>query len=712
MNEQGVCIRPVINRSSFVNDAGFQNTTLVLATNDSAGNSNVIFGAYDPQSLDLGFSQSVGLTGGEAQEVALVDASQRLFLLAQDERAGLGVNTPGTCPPGSTPLEGLSALSYVSSQVGASGPFVTCAPALDNAPEGSVFKTQYTSDGLMYMLGAPRSNIFVARFNAGLVGPTNNPVGLTFDFLQPAYSVAGNTDPFYVGLYGTFSVNGSTVSTATLGAVQAGLDVNTTTEPPITTTRSQALNAPSGAVIGLPYVPGRPIDPVPQILLQASDVSSRGFVTQALSSTSVGYVLAGANPDALDSAIGLGLAVRYLKDDPGPTSDPPTRPAIQALTNIDLNFGTNLGDTRLARFDVQAATGSLGPTDTIYVFGSDGLTASGPSDNTGPVLTFVSEGHVYGSQTLSYGFSVSTDGQPTTAATRAFTLTTLNEEAAFQALANDLKALIQAADSTASVVFDAAYYIANKKFRIDVTSSVGVYLLLRCDGPTQASFAAFFGFDVGLIGTDYTLVGTPFNGTLTGTTPQSSASNFIRLISEYNGLSWDDNGDPNTMRPVVKAMPVGLGGGVPLTGHGLSAWSFDPVSQSLAFAVGGAPIVSTTAGISRQTFVYDHTGSLQRFMLPANCIDLEVHLWGAGGSSDAHAGGTGGAGAYVGGHLDASEWATEGFLDVLVGSGGSGSLGGGGVGAPGGSGGGRSALLKSRRDVVSAGGGGGSTGLE
>ena len=109
------------------------------------------------------------------------------------------------------------------------------------------------------------------------------------------------------------------------------------------------------------------------------------------------------------------------------------------------------------------------------------------------------------------------------------------------------------------------------------------------------------------------------------------------------------------------------------------------------------------------TTSFTYTGSLQSLYVPSDVTSITVYMWGAGGGNGS-AGTAGGAGAYITGNLPVTPNTT---LSILVGSGGSTTLGGAGaggnagVGGSGGSGGGRSAIIYSSADLVSVGGGGG-----
>ena len=114
--------------------------------------------------------------------------------------------------------------------------------------------------------------------------------------------------------------------------------------------------------------------------------------------------------------------------------------------------------------------------------------------------------------------------------------------------------------------------------------------------------------------------------------------------------------------------------------------------------------------------VFQYTGTLQTYTVPAGIYSLNVSMWGAGGASISLGGGfggTGGAGAYISGTLDVIPGQV---LSILVGQGGrttTQSYGGGGKGGTyssgtwGTGGGGRSAILLGGSELVTVGGGGG-----
>ena len=59
MNDLGICIRPVMTRTSFVSESSIQQTQIVIGANANQGSSNaVIFGSYDPKAFDVTFVQS------------------------------------------------------------------------------------------------------------------------------------------------------------------------------------------------------------------------------------------------------------------------------------------------------------------------------------------------------------------------------------------------------------------------------------------------------------------------------------------------------------------------------------------------------------------------------------------------------------------------------------------------------------------------------
>jgi hypothetical protein len=124
-----------------------------------------------------------------------------------------------------------------------------------------------------------------------------------------------------------------------------------------------------------------------------------------------------------------------------------------------------------------------------------------------------------------------------------------------------------------------------------------------------------------------------------------------------------------------------------------------------------------------QTRIFNYTGALQDFLVPATTSSITVYMWGAGGGGYFPTQSYGGAGCYLTGTLPVTGGET---LRVLVGQAGTIQFpaqtgvatrfgGGGGIISTGGngnaqfngSGGGRSAIQRSSVDIVSAGAGGG-----
>jgi len=699
MNDLGVCIRPVMGRTSFVNENSIQQTTLAIAGQKTDGGASVIFGSYDQAAYDMTFVNSVGLQSGVVQQVLLSDGSQGLFIVAQDRRGGQ--NATQVSISGSQNFEGLTMVTQLSA-----APAIASANSPDQIPDASVVKVAYTTNenGQVYILGNPRSKIFLANYSASLysgIGPKSAaPKSALFEFQKEAYSVSGTTDPYYVGSYDTLNLSsgatGDLVSVR-IGALQNGLDADSNTSAPA---KAPVDPGPSGSCNPEIYVPQRPSDPVPQMLDVVSDATSRNFTTDALN-LSNGFVVAGVSLDQIDpSKKGLARAVRYLDDDVCTLNSPPNRPTIQALTSIDLSLGQNDGDIRVARFDIEQA-GTSGVVDTMYVFGSD---PSNGSRNDGPVLSFITENTVYFPKTY-LTFTISINGG--TEVPCALNVQSINAYQIFTKFALIIESTFQAEDLTGfTATVDLAFFNSDNKLKLTVEGSDTWTLLVTSTPEVQTLLGI-----TATVNLDNTDNGTS-NIFTASDIPDVSA---VGALAAYNGLSWDDLsgvGQLSNARQNVTAMPTKF------TGQGLEAWSYDAASQSLGFAIGNVDPQSFGATLSKTVTVFETTDTSRNFVVPDNCIDLEVHMWGAGGSSDPNALGTGGAGAYVGGHISRSRWTPGTSFNIVVGSGGSSQQsskiteGQGGTGSRNniGRGGGRSAIQIGQRDILTAGGGGGSVG--
>lgn len=733
MNERGTCIRPVMTRGSFINEGAIQTTTVAVGTTSNGGSNGVAVGQYDKAALDMDFQAPFGLSGGPVNQVQLVGGSDAittsagappLFLVAQDARAAGSQAASG--PAGTTSaFPGLS----VFSASGPTGPSaieaLASANGFDTTPENVIYKMEYVQandGGTMYLLGAPRNKIFQAAFSADLTqaaaaasrGQMTKAVASAaqFEFGEPAYSVTGNTDPYFVGAYSRLDLTASgAVVVDTVGAVQSGLDVDiydANGDAPAETTVEDAPNQTGSLFV---YNAGRPTDPVPQILADVSDLSSRGFIEDVLQD-SRGYVLVGAQRAPLDDSVGGAISVRYAAPDTWPTDG--SRPPIQELAQIDLNLGPNSGDIRVARFDVESD--DSGNPDTLYVFGASSGSAGALPDVSTTVLSFVSEQHEY-TKGSYFGLKVYPGiyNDPAIFAAddiHVFNLTTEDLATAYAQFVATLNALLASESITVQVMVDPS---SKFKASFQCATAKTVVLSVVSSGPTgatlqtQQAFANLLGL---VLDQQYFVVANTGPQVLTGTNPGSMHS--LATAGSYNGLSWDA-ASPES-RAYVNAMPVNGSDDSNLQGYGIDAWAFEPNTQRLAVAISdavGANRRTAESHFFRSTIEYQHQPELATFEVPENCVDIEVHLWGAGGSSDPNSSGTGGAGAYVGGHLKG--WTAGDTLQILVGSGGletGRGVGGGGAGGRNGvgKGGGRSAILKNGRDLVCAGGGGGSTG--
>ena len=792
LNEFGTCIRPVMTRKSFVNEASIQKTVVALGANQPGGSHGVILGTYNADARDMEFTTSVG-TRGTISQVKLVDGSQSLFLAATDNRGspyGSG-NTQSTANGSvflgsetvSVYFDPATQSYYNSSNVMYSNP--NDSDGIE--PDDAVTRMEYANiapGGKMFMIGQPRNKIFVADFSASLYDTNNSGVGLQFNFDEPAYSLQGDTDPYYVGSSNALALNVSAfivnnngdIETNGAGIIQSSLDSSLPSSTPFfqgTTAAASAASAASAAAFAaparspnglvgdmpdlttdtqsspsvpvpsqqnLPYNPLEPVNPWPQTMRSVSDVSSRGFTNRV---DSRGYVFAGINTIPLSSSIGIATSVRYLLNDPGPLTPPPNGPFLpntRALTNINLQLGPNNGDIRVARFDVSNSD-TVGTSDTLYVFGTD----DSNTGSAGPVLSFISENHVYG--------SIQDGMLPVYLVIGAPSLTNINVQV-LQIMYNNTSLTIMLESLAASIteaIADSglvgftvklgASFALTGIFQLDIVGpnsgldfSIGVPSSTPGATPSapprlgpytssstvplqpENESGAFFGFTPGTL---YRVTQTTQDAMVpTPNLPQPSSQNNYAL---YNGLSWDDpvptvpetsSDPPADTRPLANAMPVGGPNGA-LQGQGLTAWSFNPVAQGLAFATGTAP----TNGLANVNERYTRsapivfTEGLTQWRVPPNCVDIQVFMWGAGGSSDPNSTGTGGAGAYIQGHLQS--WKPGNTLQMLVGSGGSGNTyGSGGIGSRSGigRGGGRSAIVLNNYDLVTAGAGGGSVG--
>ena len=719
MNDSGICIRPVMTRKSFVDENSIQATTLAIGGNKVAGGSTLVFGKYDKASLDMSFSNSLSLAeNGSIEQVKLSEGSTGLFLVAQDNKAGNNVNRAHAHEI----FDGVSAATPLSS-----APVLSTTDAAGEEPEGTVLKMEYSSEGQMYFLGSPRNTIFQASYNASdyISISTNNvaPGDVAMTFQRPAFSVAGSTEPFYVGSYSQLSIDqDGHLNISAIGALQSGLDANIEVNPvPLTFNQVTMDNLPdpNKTCLSKTYEPTRPTDPLPQILTSVSDATSRGFTADFLLE-SKGFVIVGRGHEIIDpSKLGQGVAVRYLDNDPCTLLKPvPRVPFMQARTEIDLNLGSNSGNTRIARFDVTNIQNS-GAVDTFYVFGSDGITPESSVDTTAndTLVSFITENHVHYHFT-QHSVLVVVDTVSPTVPPDASHLVALTFTSSDQILTNhwfvkDINDYIfNIGYANTKLICDDAYFTQFGFLKIDLitdqpTLYVSIYFSHGLAGLPDLSLTAdFFGFPIN--GFNTAIVNPP-DADVFILAPEKGSFAIFQNISEFNGLSWDDttNNSLVAARPLVRAMPVGLNG--QMRGGSIKAWNYDAVSQSLAFAIGLPEVSTVGSSYNILKTIYDSSSPDRLYTIPENCIDIEVQIWAAGGSSDPNSTGTGGAGSYVSGHLNRNLWSAVDKLGIVVGStregsGGHGNRNGIGIG------GGRSAVTIGGRDVVTAGGGGGSVG--
>ena len=715
MNDLGVCIRPVMTRTSFVNESNIHQTTLVLAGQKKFGGPSLTFGTYDPAAYDTNFVQ-YGLDSASVNQVKLSDGSQTLFLVAQS-----GGAVSGAAPPKTAVLSGVVAATASGTSSLTIAPTFYTTDGQDESPDSSVFKLEYSNSGYMYMLGNPRNKIFKAAYSASLyaTGATSKPI---FNFQQNAYSVESLTEPYYVGSYPTLGFDPSgNLAVTTLGALQSGLDVDTHAQAPVSDSfknvQSHNQNqdeptrhlddgptgptgptgpGPNQTCVEEAYDPLRPADPVPQILQSVSDATSRNFYLSTLQTSSKGFVIAGTGIEVLDpNLLGQALAVRYRIQDECIAQN--KRPFIQSLSRINLNVAANDGDIRIARFDTL-------DNDTLYVFGSDGASTNGISDT---VLSFITESHIYNGQNLSFGAYINTVQRPLVAADIfQVNFTSIDSYTAAVAFAEAVSLQLSTASVNVQIVVDLVKFTQTGKFvfafadapYVRPTQQVFLQFLSGVPNtPDMSVVAQALGF---VVNTVYqTTSGVPYIEA-----PLVPNMGTVVATTAFNGFAWDDQAEYGVglNRPDVSAMPI-----AGITGPGIQAWCYDPVGQALAIAVGTATnstrSIVLSAEYTQETYLYDQSDS---FVVPADCIDIEVKLWGAGGSCSPNVvKAAGGAGAFVGGHLKTALWNPGDTLQVLVGSGG-GSGNAHGVG----SGGGRTSILNKRQELVTAGGGGGSVG--
>lgn len=765
LNEFGKCIRPVMTRKSFVNETSIEKTIIALGANEPGGSHGVILGTYDTSARDMEFTTQIATTGSISQ-LKLVDGSQSLFLAATDNRGspnGSGLtqsNSSGSVFIGAETVSVSNASGSYSSASNVTYSNATTDTGIE--PDDAVFKLEYANiapGGKMFMLGQPRNKIYVADFSASLYDTNTSGVGLTFNFDEPAFSVQGDTEPYYVGSSHessspfTVTSDGSIVTTSS-GIIQSSFDSarqtsatpffqGTSVPVPSAATAASKLygnmpNLNQGGPPGptgpsapghqnVPYNPLEPVNPWPQVLKSVSDVSSRGFTNRT---DSKGYVFAGINRIPLNSDVGLGTSVRYLLNDPGPLTLPPFGPylpATMAHTDINLQLGPNSGEIRVARFDV--ASTDTNETDTIYVFATDDTNAS---TQTGPLLSFISENHVYGEtsdSTVPIVLVVGPPSAPTKVLVIHLPYNTINFTLILESLVSAISQQLNVTNLTVNLAMS---YDRTQIFQLDILCNAPIDFSFGCpttgsDGiirlgpltstqyPTFTDMAlssGFFGFEPGVL---YRAQIQNSTQDAVSPMPNSPSPQTLNTIALYNGLSWDDPYVPQTSlspvaptRPIANAMPIKFQGS---GAQGISAWSYNPLSQGFAFATGTSAAPPNGLGaFSRSEPIFFKEG-LTQWRVPSNCIDIKVHMWGAGGSSDPNSTGTGGAGAYIQGHLQ--KWSPGDSLSILVGSGGSGNtFGSGGIGSRSGMGrgGGRSAIILKGYDLATVGGGGGSVG--
>lgn len=727
MNDLGVCIRPVMTRKSFISDASIQQTTLAIGGNSAEGGTNaVVFGIYDKSAYDVTF-QLAQLLNEPISQVKLSPGSESLFLVGQ---------TSASSPSASLAAqqEFLSLKSVTQNSI--ETPTATIN-SQDTLPS-SVRKMEYSTAGVsgqMYFLGQPATKIFLADYPASLYTTAKN---VNFNFRSEVFSVEGTTDPFYAGSIPILIFDDSgNVAGSQIGAFQSGSS-NANPKPNLSPPSALG-NDSAGPQIQCPndtFWPQTPLDPLPAIFTEVTDATSRNF-QRDIQSTSYGYVLVGSQ-----NGSPTAYAARYLQTGNGsdydncPLQDPPKRPFVQTLQNVDLSAfqSSEKPDIRVARFDVDSDTN--GNADSIYVYGMC-------TKQTSPmnVLMFNSENHNYNTSGF-FGFSFGSGLAPPASAFTSFNsqnsngtttiigqfIPTADSETYCKAFVNQLnEVLLNAYPGTAAPLqFNQSNWTTLSTLTIDLVL------------PPESNFYASLYFAsnsfIDMTSTRELLGFQNNNAWYTMNTQQTSVTCSERPVpsasenlNAYNGFSTTDTSTRSNGSAMTELSPVGVKGpNNEMVGQNIDAWCFDNFSQSLAFSVasdtsssGGGLNGSQQSGqFLRSTYKFDVDSPSFDIEVPLNCIDIEVHLWGAGGSTSGQ--GRGGSGAYVSGHLDMSKLGLKALetLKVVVGSGGSASAsasilyGSGGQGnyGPLCKGGGRSAIQRHNRDIVTAGGGGGSSG--
>ena len=727
MNDLGVCIRPVMTRKSFISDASIQQTTLAIGGNSAEGGTNaVVFGIYDKSAYDVTFQNSQ-LLNEPVTQIKLSPGSESLFLVAQNS-----ASSPSNSLNSQQQFLSLKAITKTSVET----PTATIN-SQDTLPS-SVRKMEYSSAGVsgqMYFLGQPATKIFLADYPASLYTKAQN---VNFNFNPEVFSVEGTTDPFYAGSIPTivFDESGN-VTGSQIGAFQSG-SANANPDPNLVPPSGLG-NEGAGAQTQCPndtFWPQTPIDPLPAIFTEVTDATSRKF-QRDVQTTSYGYVLVGSQ-----NGVATAYAARYLQTGTGsdydscPLQNPPKRPFVQTLQNVELSAfqSSQKPDIRVARFDVDSDTN--GNPDSIYVYGMLSE-QSGPN----PVLMFNSENHNYNT-TGYFGFSFGLGLVPPAAQFASFEpqnsngmttiigqfVPTADSEIYCKAFVNQLNEILLNAypGNIMPLQFNQTNWTTFGALTID--------LIAEPAGPNFYASLYFAQNEFIDMTSTRELLGFQSNNTwytLNTQRPTFSCSekpipSANELLNEYNGFSTTDTSTRSNGAAMTQLTPIIVkGANNEMVGQNIDAWCFDNLSQSLAFSISsntassGLGSTSQTSGMFlRTTYTFNVDSASFDLEIPQNCVDIEVHLWGAGGSSMGQ--GKGGAGAYVSGHLDIAKLGLQALetIKIVVGSGGTASasaiamFGSGGQGnfGPLCKGGGRSAIQRMNRDIVTSGGGGGSSG--
>ena len=140
-NDNGICIRPVMSRSSFINEKNIQDTSLAFGTS----NGLLIFGNYNSKAYDMTFDESVQVNSSAINDIMLSKGSNDLYFIAQENVPALGLTSIGV---NNDPM----AKAVIDDSED---------PVTDNA----TYKIQYSSQmGQLFLLSKPQTDIFNASY--------------------------------------------------------------------------------------------------------------------------------------------------------------------------------------------------------------------------------------------------------------------------------------------------------------------------------------------------------------------------------------------------------------------------------------------------------------------------------------------------------------------------------------------------------------------